>query len=90
MPAAFGIPKSKSQANGIGYLGPRFYMSYVGTAWTIDMLAFETNFWAQMMRGQTVGNAFTAARKATRFTYPTSPQWWGSWTFDGRAGATAR
>lgn len=89
MPTAFGIPKSKSQANGVGYLGPRFFMSYVGTAWTIDMLAFETNFWAQMSSGQTVGNAFTAARRATRFSYATVPQWWGSWTFDGRAGATA-
>ncbi len=90
MPTAFGIPKSKSQANGVGYLGPRFYMSYVGTAWTIDMLAFETNFWAQIRKGQTVGNAFTNARKATRFTFATVPQWWGSWTFDGRAGATYR
>ncbi len=90
MPTAFGIPKVKSQANGVGYVGPRFFMSYVGTAWTLDMLAFETNFWAQIQRGRTVGAAFGAARVATRWTYATTPQWWGSYTYDGRAGATVR
>ena len=82
---AFGIEHVKSLPSGVGYRGPEFFLGYVGTAWTIDMLAFETNFWARVKTNLELGTAFAQARALTAWRYPTVPDWYGSYTYSGRA-----
>ena len=82
---AFGIEHAKSLPDGRGYRGPEFFLGYVGTAWTIDMLAFETNFWSRVKTNTELGIAFAQARAMTAWRYPTVPDWYGSYTYSGRA-----
>ena len=82
-PDAFGIERLKSKPNGTGYRGPEFFMGYVGTAWTVDMLAFETNFWAKVKSGRNLGDAFVEARAMTAWRYATVPDWYGTYSYSG-------
>jgi len=82
-PDAFGIARQKSTPDGRNYQGRRFFMGYVGTAWTIDMLAFEASFWATVKSGHNLGDAFDTARRSTRMTYSTVPNWYGTYTYSG-------
>ena len=82
-PDAFGIERLKSRPDGTGYRGPEFFMGYIGTAWTVDQLAFETNFWAKVKSGRNLGDAFVLARSATAWRYATRPDWYGTYSYSG-------
>ena len=82
-PDAFGIERLKSGVNGGGSRGPEFYMGYAGVAWTIDQLAFETNFWARVKSGRNLGDAFVEARAMTAWRYATTPNWYGTYWYSG-------
>jgi len=82
-PDAFGIARQKSTPAGGNYQGRRFFLGYVGTAWTIDMLAFETAFWARVKTGHNLGEAFDYARRTVRMTYATVPNWYGTYLYSG-------
>ncbi len=82
-PLAFGIAKIRSTPTGTNYQGPKFFLGYAGTAWTNEMLAFETSFWKWAMSGHNLGEAFDLARKYTALPNGTLPTWWGSYTYSG-------
>lgn len=82
LPAAFGIAKTKDQAGG-----SRFYLGYLGIGYDNDEQAFETAFWAALERGETVGAAFDLGLLQT-FSHPLDADWWGTYSWSGRAGAT--
>jgi hypothetical protein len=82
-PDAFGIPRVKTNTNGSPYVGQKFFMGYIGSAWTVDMLAFETNFWRYVKAGKQMGEAFTLARQVTAWKFPTRPDWYGQYTYPG-------
>jgi hypothetical protein len=82
-PDAFGIPRVKTNSSGAPYLGQKFFMGYIGSAWTVDMLAFETNFWRLVKSGKGLGDAFTQAKQMTAWKFPTRPDWYGQYTFSG-------
>ena len=82
-PDAFGIERLKSGVNGGNSRGPEFYMGYVGSAWTVDMLAFETNFWARVKSGRNLGDAFVEARTMTAWRYATKVNWYGTYWYSG-------
>ena len=81
LPAAFGIRRSKA-ATGASH----FYLGYVGIAYDNDEQAFETAFWAALERGLGVGVAFDLGQ-AQNFSHPLDADWWGTYTWSGRAGA---
>ncbi len=81
LPAAFGIGRTKV-ATGASH----FYLGYVGIAYDNDEQAFETAFWAALERGLSVGAAFDLGQ-AQNFSHPLDADWWGTYTWSGRAGA---
>jgi hypothetical protein len=84
MPAAFGIPKTK--AGQLEWVGPKFYVSYVGEQFDNDEEAFETTFWDALKRGKGVGPAFDLAMLED-FTHQFEADWWGSYVWSGRSGS---
>ncbi len=81
LPSAFGIAKTKSQTGA-----SHFYLGYLGIAYDNDEQAFETAFWAALERGQSVGAAFDLGA-LQNFSHPLDADWWGTYTWSGRAGA---
>lgn len=82
-PNAFGIEKARSTADGTNYQGPRFFLGYVGSAWTNDMLAFETAFWKYVKAGHGLGESFQLALRNAPMSGLTVPNWWGTYTYSG-------
>ncbi|MGZ3586291.1 MAG: hypothetical protein ACXVAP_03475 [Candidatus Limnocylindrales bacterium] len=83
MSEAYGIERLKSTVNG-SYRGPEFYLSYVGLAYTADMLRFEQKFWAYIGQGRGLGDAFTLARANAGMSAATVPDWFGEYVYTGR------
>jgi hypothetical protein len=82
-PLAFGIDRLRSTPTGANYQGQRFFLGYAGTAWTNEMLAFETAFWRYATTGYNLGQSFDLARKSASMFNGTNPTWWGSYTYYG-------
>ena len=82
-PGAFGIEKARSTSDGTNYQGPRFFLGYVGTAWTSDMLTFETWFWKYVKTGHGLGESFGLALRNAPMSGLTVPNWWGTYTYSG-------
>ncbi len=82
-PGAFGIEKARSTSDGTNYQGPRFFLGYVGTAWTNDMLSFETWFWKYVKSGHGLGESFQLALRSAPMSGLTVPNWWGTYTYSG-------
>jgi hypothetical protein len=89
MSEAYGIERVKSDPTGAGYRGPEFYLAYRGLAWTSDMLRFESAFWDYALDGWSLGDAFRLALAGNTLRYGTVPDWFGSYTFSGRAVPTS-
>jgi hypothetical protein len=91
MSEAYGIERLKSTTSGSSR-GPEFFLSYVGLAYTADMLKFEQRFWAYLGQGRGVGDAFTLARATAGMSAATVPDWFGEYVYtgrpDGRPGCT--
>lgn len=83
MPGAFGIPKTK--AGQLEWVGPKFYVGYVGEQFDNDEEVFEITFWDALKRGKGVGPAFELAMLED-FTHAFDADWWGSYVWSGRAG----
>ncbi len=83
MPSAFGITKTK--AGWGSWVGPSFYLGYVGAAWDSDEYTFETRFWSAIGPGYGVGQAFDVARLGS-FNPGFAANWYGSYVWTGRAG----
>jgi len=81
LPAAFGIARTKAQTGG-----SHFYLGYVGIAYDNDEQVFETVFWAALERGLSVGAAFDLGQDQN-FSHPLDADWWGTYSWSGRAGA---
>jgi hypothetical protein len=81
LPGAFGIDRTKSQAGA-----SHFYLGYLGIAYDNDEQAFETAFWSALERGRSVGAAFDLGL-LQNFSHPLDADWWGTYTWSGRAGA---
>ena len=86
-PLGFGIAKVRSAPNGTNYQGRRFFLGYSGTAWTWDMLQFESRFWQYAKTGHNLGEAFAWTINDRVMVYGSSPTWWGSYTYSGVPGA---
>jgi hypothetical protein len=89
MSEAFGIERIKSDPSGAGYRGPEFFLAYRGTAYTADMLRFESAFWGYVGDDWSLGDAFRLAMAGNALRWGTTPDWFGSFTFSGRAQATS-
>ncbi len=87
MSEAYGIERLKSTTSGT-YRGPEFYLSYVGLAWTGDMLKFEQKFWGYVQQGRGLGDAFTLARAYSGMSAATVPDWFGEYVYTGRPNVT--
>jgi len=83
MSEAYGIERLKSTVSG-SPRGPEFFLSYVGLAYTADMLKFEGRFWAYVGQGRGVGDAFTLARATAGMSAATVPDWFGEYVYTGR------
>jgi hypothetical protein len=83
MPAAFGIAKKKYPQGDWG--GPEFFVGYLGAAWDSDEWTFEVAFWSALGRGDGTGQAYDVAA-AQVFAHPFNANWWGSYSYTGRAG----
>ena len=81
LPAAFGIARTKAQTGA-----SHFYLGYVGIAYDNDEQVFETAFWAGLERGLSVGAAFDLGQDQN-FSHPLDADWWGTYSWSGRAGA---
>ena len=82
-PDAFGVAKQRSTSTGANYQGPRFFLGYIGTAWTNDMLSFEAAFWKYVKSGRGLGEAFGLALRNAPLSGLTTPNWWGTYTYSG-------
>ena len=80
LPDALGIARTKANTGG-----SHFYLGYVGIAFDNDEQAFETAFWAALERGLSVGAAFELGGLQT-FSHPLDADWWGIYSWSGRAG----
>lgn len=80
MPAAFGIGKVKDH-----WVGPKFYLGYIGSAFDSDEWTFEQAFWNALAGGRNVGTAFDLA-SAGWFGHAFGADWWGSYAYTGKAG----
>ncbi|MFI5254425.1 MAG: hypothetical protein ACHQ15_03070 [Candidatus Limnocylindrales bacterium] len=85
MSEAFGIERSKSDPSGAGYRGPEFFLGYRGLAWTDDMLRYESAFWGYVADDFDLGDAFRLALSGNTLRRGTTPDWFGSYTYSGRA-----
>jgi len=83
MPDAFAIPKTKAGAGS--WVGPSFYLGYLGEAWDSDEFTFETRFWGALQPGVDVGQAYDVARLGA-FNAGFGSNWYGSYSWSGRAG----
>ncbi len=81
LPGAFGIARTKAQTGG-----SHFYLGYLGIAYDNDEQAFETAFWSALERGRSVGAAFDLGM-LQNFSHPLDANWWGTYSWSGRAGA---
>jgi hypothetical protein len=87
MAAAYGIDRVKyTDAHGPDD-GPRFFLGYVGLAYTADMLHFEQRFWGYVTSGYLLGDAFTLARASASMSGATVPDWFGTYGYSGAPGA---
>ena len=84
MPAAFAIDKAKAGATG--WLGPKFYVSYLGSAWDSDEWLFERAFWDQLRLGRATGVAFDTAMLSAFGHSDFDADWWGSYSYSGKPG----
>ena len=89
MSEAFGIEHIKSDPTGAGYRGPEFFLGYRGIAWTDDQLRFESAFWRYVDDGWDLGDAFRLALAGNALRHGTLPDWFGSYTYTGRAQPTS-
>ncbi|MGH2407107.1 MAG: hypothetical protein ACRDF7_03365 [Candidatus Limnocylindrales bacterium] len=89
MSEAFGIERVKSDPTGAGYRGPEFFLGYRGVAWVADQVRFEAEFWDDVRSHFSLGDAFRLALASNAIRYPTVPDWFGSFTFSGRAQPTS-
>ena len=89
MSEAYGIERVKSDPTGAGYRGPEFFLGYRGLAWSSDMLRFESAFWGYVTDGWNVGDAFRLSLAGNTLRWGTVPDWFGSYTFSGRAMPTS-
>ncbi len=85
MSEVYGIERIKSDPSGAGYRGPEFFLAYRGLAWTADMLRYESAFWGYVTDGWNLGDAFKLALAGNTLRWGTAPDWFGSYTFSGRA-----
>ncbi len=83
MPAAFAIEKVKRLPGS--WNGPEFYVGYLGDAWDSDEWQFEAHFWDAIGPGYGAGHAFDVA-DAQVFAHALVANWWGSYSYTGRAG----
>lgn len=84
MPAAFGIPKLKGDLDT--WLGPTFYLGYLGSAYDSDEWIFEQRFWDALAGSHSVGEAFDIASLGGFGHADFAADWWGSYTYYGLAG----
>jgi hypothetical protein len=81
LPAAFGIQKSKGP-----WLGPTFYLGYLGTAYDSDEWVFEQRFWDALANVNSVGEAFDIAALGSFGHADFGADWWGSYNWYGYPG----
>jgi hypothetical protein len=84
LPAAFGIQMTKGSADR--WLGPTFYLGYLGSAYDSDEWIFEQRFWDALKTHHSVGEAFDIASLGNFGHSDFAADWWGSYTWYGIAG----
>ena len=89
MSEVFGIERIKSDPSGAGYRGPEFFLGYRGLAWIADQVRFEAEFWGAIKGQRNLGDAFRLALASNAIRWPTVPDWFGSFSFSGRAQPTS-